>query len=104
MLQKVSLKNRYIYIYILVPICACCVSTCRRRCVRRNWQVIIDCFSLAALSSRMLFNHAPAGTPHVADERRFGLLVFKAGSVTSLGSVPIRLRFAFLRILIVIYE
>jgi hypothetical protein len=51
----------------------------------------------------MLFNHAPAGTPHIADERRFGLLVFKAGSVTSLGSVPIRLRFAFLRILIVIY-
>jgi hypothetical protein len=51
----------------------------------------------------MLFNHAPAGTPHIADERRFGLIVFIAGSVTSLGSVPIRLRFAFLRILIVIY-
>ena len=69
----------------------------------RNWHVIIDCFSLAALSSHLLFNYAPAGTPHIADERRFGLIVFIAGSVTSLGSVPIRLRFAFLRILIVIY-
>ena len=59
--------------------------------------------SLGAISSRILLNHTPAGTPHIAPERRSGLLVFQAGGVTSLGSVPIRLLFASLRFLIVIF-
>jgi hypothetical protein len=58
---------------------------------------------LARYLSRILLNHTPAGTPHIAPERRSGLLVFQAGGVTSLGSVPIRLRFASLRFLIVIF-